>query len=706
MVRETDQQPVISSPQGDTEESIVAQRTNRLIHETSPYLRQHAHNPVDWYPWGEAALERARRENKPILLSVGYSACHWCHVMERESFENEAIARLMNEHFVNIKVDREERPDVDHVYMNAVQMLTGRGGWPMTVFLTPDGKPFYGGTYFPPEERHGLPGFPRVLSAVAQAYAQKPAEIEKTVVELMGALERLEAQRPSGQALDTGVTLNAASHLAGSYDATYGGFGHAPKFPNTSVLELFLRVHCSSGEQRYLDMVLHTLRQMARGGMYDQLGGGFHRYAVDERWLVPHFEKMLYDNAQLVPLYLAAYQLSGASFFAGIARDILEYVCREMRHPQGGFYATQDADSEGVEGKCFLWDVAEVRQILGDAAAEIACRYWDISEPGNFEHRNILHVTLDVEQLARLSRRDASEISRLLHDSRSRLFAAREQRVKPHLDDKILTSWNGLMISAFAKAAEVLDDERYAQIAVEAVAFLEAALQRGDRLLSTYKDGAAKLNGYLDDYAFFIAALLDVFEVVQERRYVERATVLTDSMIAHFWDAQTGGFFFTSDDHEALIVRSKPAFDGSIPAGNSVAAQDLLRLYHYTERAEYLDRAEALLRLYAGSMREQPFALSRMLCGVDFYVQKPREIVVVGQPEAVETKMLRQQLRQVYMPNRTLTLIDPARTQHLPALLQGKTQIEGRPTVYVCHDSTCSAPATTWAEVRPLLDAR
>ncbi|MFN8626786.1 MAG: thioredoxin domain-containing protein [Candidatus Binatia bacterium] len=683
----------------------MAQHSNRLIHETSPYLRQHAHNPVDWYPWGEAAWERARRENKPILLSVGYSACHWCHVMERESFENAAIARLMNEHFVNIKVDREERPDVDQVYMNAVQMLTGRGGWPMTVFLTPDGKPFYGGTYFPPEDRHGVPGFPRVLLAVAQAYARKPDEIAKTVGEVMAALDRLETPPPAGHPLDTGVIVDAAARLADAYDTTFGGIGHAPKFPNTTVLELFLRVYRGGGGHRYLDMVLHTLRRMARGGVYDQLGGGFHRYSVDQRWLVPHFEKMLYDNAQLVPLYLAAYQVSGEAFFADIARETLEYIEREMRHPQGGFYSTQDADSDGVEGKFFLWDVAEVRQVLGDdAAAEIACRYWDVSEAGNFEAHNILHVTLDVEQLARLFRRDVEAIGRLLDDSRARLLAARQRRVKPHRDEKILTAWNSLTISAFAKAAEALGDERYARMAVDAIAFIEATLQRGDRLLSTYQDGTAKLNGYLDDYAFFVAALLDVFELMQERRYLERAAALADAMIQHFWDARAGGFFFTSDDHEALIVRSKPAFDGSIPSGNSVAAHDLLRLYHYTERTEYLDRAEALLRLFAGSMRQQPFGFSRMLCSLDFFVRQPREIVLVGDRDAAATTTLLRRLRQVFVPNRTLTVVDPARADTLPGLLRGKTSIDGRPTVYVCHGRTCSAPVTTWAEVRPLLD--
>jgi len=681
----------------------VPAHTNRLIHESSPYLRQHAHNPVDWYAWGEDAFAAARRDGKPILLSVGYSACHWCHVMEHESFEDEDTARLMNELFVNIKVDREERPDVDHIYMNAVQMLTGRGGWPMTMFLTPDGKPFYGGTYFPPEDRYGMPAFRRILLAVAQAYRDKPDDVQKTVGQLMEGLQRVEAATPSDHPLEPSLVQNAALALSRAYDETYGGIGQAPKFPNEAVFELFLRAARNSGTQRYLDMVLHTLRQMARGGIYDQLGGGFHRYSVDEHWLVPHFEKMLYDNAQLVPLYLAAYQLTGDDFFAGIATDTLAYVAREMRDPAGGFYSTQDADSEGEEGKFFLWDVAEVRRLLGDEVAEIVCRYWDVTEAGNFEQRNILHVTLDVAQLAKMFRREVDETRRILAAARASLFAVREQRIKPARDDKMLTAWNGLMISAFAKAAEALGNATHRQIAVDAVAFIEGTLQRGDRLLSTYKDGVAKLNGYLDDYAFFVQALLDVYELVQEPRYLERAAALTAAMLAHFWDAGAGGFFFTSDDHEALIVRSKPAFDGSIPSGNSVATRNLLRLYHYTERPDYLQRAEAVLRLYAAQVGQQPFGFANMLCAIDFYTQKPREIVLVGDPGAAATVALRQRIGRTYLPNRTLTVVDPARGTPLPSLLQGKGQLDGKPTVYVCHNMTCSAPVTEWAQVEPLL---
>jgi len=681
----------------------VAQFTNRLIHESSPYLRQHAHNPVDWYPWGEEAFATARRDNKPIMLSVGYSACHWCHVMEHESFENEETARVMNELFVNIKVDREERPDVDHIYMNAVQMLTGRGGWPMTVFLTPDGKPFYGGTYFPPQDRHGLPAFRHVLLAIAQAYRDKPDDVQKTVGQLMDGLQHGERATPSSEPVDAGLVTAAASGLSRAYDEQNGGLGQAPKFPNEAVCDLFLRVSRGSGQQRYRDMALHTLRQMARGGIYDQLGGGFHRYSVDEHWLVPHFEKMLYDNAQLVPLYLSAHQITGDTFFARIARETLDYVVREMRSGNGGFYSTQDADSEGEEGKFFVWNLAEVQRLLGADAAELTCRYWDITDVGNFEGHNILHVTLDVEQLAKLFRRDVAQVAPLLEDSRARLFAVREQRVKPARDEKMLTAWNALMISAFAKAAEVLDEPRYRQVAIDAVAFVESQLQRGNRLLSTCKDGVAKLNGYLDDYAFLIAALLDVFELTQARRYLERAVALADAMLAHFWDASSAGFYFTSDDHETLIVRSKPAFDGSIPSGNSVAVHALLRLHHHTARAEYLERAEQTLQLYAGAMRAQPFGFANMLCAVDFYTQQPQEIVIVGKPDAPDTADLLHHVRQTYLPNRTLNIVDPAPAAQLPSLLQGKGQIDGKATAYVCHRRTCSAPVTTWSELEPLL---
>jgi uncharacterized protein YyaL (SSP411 family) len=682
----------------------LPQHSNRLVDESSPYLRQHAHNPVDWYPWGEEAFTKARTENKPIFLSVGYSACHWCHVMERESFESEEIARLMNDLFVNIKVDREERPDVDQIYMNAVQMLTGRGGWPMSVFLTPDGRPFYGGTYFPPEERHGMPGFPRVLRAIAQAYHEKPDDIQRTATQLVDALEQMDLRDSAERPPQGSMVADAAAKLGQAYDDVNGGLGQAPKFPNASAFDLFLRAHRTTGEARYLDMVLHTLRKMAHGGVYDQLGGGFHRYSVDARWLVPHFEKMLYDNAQLVPLYLSAYQASGDAFFARIARETLDYVVREMHDAAGGFYSTQDADSEGVEGRFFVWDVAEVRRLLADEAADLACRYWDITETGNFEGHNILHVTLEVEQLAKLfGRQHVDEVWRVLDEARAKLFAAREQRVKPGLDDKILTAWNGLMISAFARGAEVLGEPAYLRIATDAVAFVESKLLRGDRLLSSYKDGVAKLNGYLDDYAFVVAALIDVFEVSQQRRYLDLARTLTDAALRHFWDDSAGGFFFTSDDHERLIARSKPAFDGSIPSGNSVMARNLLRLYHYGDRPLYLRHAETLLQLHTGAMAEQPFGMANMLCAADLYIDKPREIFVLGRADDASTFELLRRIAATHIPNRTLSVVEPGSEGSLPEVMRGKKQMDGKTTVYVCHAMTCSLPATSWSEVEPLL---
>ena len=678
--------------------------SNRLAGESSPYLRQHAHNPVDWYPWGAEAFARAKREQRPILLSIGYSACHWCHVMERESFENPAIAALMNEHFVNIKVDREERPDVDHIYMNAVQLLTGRGGWPMTVFLTPDGEPFYGGTYFPPEDRHGMPGFPKLLTALAQAWHERPDDVAQSVRDIHARLRELEAHHAADALPGAEAVQDAVVQLARAYDADHGGIGTAPKFPNTGVFDLFLRAGARSGDGRTTEMALHTLRRMAEGGLYDQLGGGFHRYSVDQRWLVPHFEKMLYDNAQLVPLYLAAHQRTADPFFARIARETLDYVLREMRDPAGGFWSTQDADSEGEEGRFFLWDEREVMHLLGDDAGALACRYWNVTEHGNFEHRNILHVTITVEQLARLFRRDIGEVQQVLDAARATLFAAREHRIKPGLDSKVLTAWNGLMISAFARAGELFDEPRYRQAALDAVAFVNRELRRdGDRLLSTWKDGVAKLNGYLDDYVFFAAALLDVFEAVQERTYLEQAAQMMDSALRHFWDAEAGGFFFTSDDHETLIVRSKPAFDGSIPSGNSVAVMTLLRLAHHLDRDDYRERAEACLRLFAQPMRAQPFGFANLLAAVDFHADGPFEIAVVGDPRDAGTAALLARLRARYLPNRTLMVLDPADAAPRPALLEGKTSVDGKPTVYVCRNRTCSPPATAWADIERLL---
>jgi uncharacterized protein YyaL (SSP411 family) len=679
---------------------------NRLIEETSPYLLQHAHNPVEWFPWGAEAFEKAKQENKPVLLSIGYSACHWCHVMERESFENAEIARLMNEGFVNIKVDREERPDLDEIYMTTVQMLTGRGGWPLTVFLTPEGKPFFGGTYFPPEDRYGVAGFPKILEAVGEAYRERPGDVERSVEQIVQALAGLPQGRESPRPLSREMLSLAAEKLAQSYDREHGGIGSAPKFPNVSVLDFFLRRSRSSEEPRFLEMVAHTLTSMAEGGIYDHLGGGFHRYSVDRKWLVPHFEKMLYDNAQLVRLYVDAFRATGDPVYRRVVEETLGYVLREMAGPEGGFYATQDADSEGEEGKFFIWEQGEVLDVLGEEAGEIFSRVYDVSEVGNFEGKNILHPVLTEEQAARYFGREVEEIRTLLAEAKGKLFLRRERRIKPLRDEKVIVAWNAMMISGFAEAFKALGEPRYLEAARKALDFLLTALVRDGRLLHTYKDGRAAVPGFLDDYAFLAAALLDVYEATFDRSLLARAAEFTETMVGDFWDEAGGAFFYTGSAHEKLISRSKPAFDGSVPSGNSVACHVLLRLYHYTGNEDHLFRAEKILRLYAENMESQPFGFSHLLGALDFYLEKPKEIVIAGDRERNDTQILLRQIHLLYLPNKTLQLADPGAsigTASVP--LQGKTTVEGQAAVYVCQNFTCSLPVTEWEEVKKLLES-
>jgi uncharacterized protein YyaL (SSP411 family) len=681
--------------------------TNHLIHETSPYLLQHAHNPVDWYPWGEEAFEKAKRENKPILLSIGYSACHWCHVMEKESFENEEIAALMNEYFVNIKADREERPDLDEIYMNAVQMLTGRGGWPMTVFLTPEGKPFYGGTYFPPEDRYGVLGFPKILKAVAQAYREKPQDVEKNVEQILGALNRLSNLQESQQPFPGDLIGRSAEQLSQACDAEYGGLGKAPKFPNTGVFELFLRHYRNSKDQHFLEMVTHTLTKMAEGGIYDHLGGGFHRYSVDEKWLVPHFEKMLYDNAQLTRFYAQVFCITQEPLFKRIVEETVDYLLREMLEPEGGFYSTQDADSEWEEGKFFVWTEEEIMWVLGEEIGEIFCRIYDVSEFGNFEGKNILHPILTLEQAAKFFKKDAKEIQTLIADAKAKLFKEREKRVKPFRDEKILASWNGLMLSGLAEAIKVSPEPRYLEAAKKTVNFIFTQMAQKDILLHTYKDGQAKLHGYLDDYAFLAVGLLDLYEVTQERLLLEQAVNLTDSMIREFWDDVEGAFFYTGKSHEQLISRTKPAFDSSIPSGNSMATLLLLRLYHYIGKEDYLKRAEKVLRLHYDAMERQPFGFAHMLSALDFYLEKPKEILLVGKRDDPTQQDLLRKINSLYLPNKTLQLIEPEEPLgKISPLLEGKTQFNGKPTVYVCHNFICSQPIVEWEELKSLLEGQ
>jgi uncharacterized protein YyaL (SSP411 family) len=627
-------------------------------------------------------------------------------VMERESFENDAIARLMNENFIPIKVDREERPDLDQIYMEAVQMITGRGGWPLTMFLTPEAKPFFGGTYFPPADRQGMPGFPRVLMAAADAYKRGAHEVQHNVEKLTEALGALGSYTAEEGNIPRDLPVVAAHHLARSYDNVNGGLGQAPKFPNTFVFSLFLRAYDVDDDPNFATMVRDTLNRMAKGGIYDQIGGGFHRYSVDDRWLVPHFEKMLYDNALLARLYLDAGRALNEPEFLGVAREILDYVLREMTSPEHGFYSTQDADSEGEEGKFFIWTPDEVESILGDKLAPIAERYFDISEEGNFEGSNILHRTIELDDTAKQFRITPEEMADSIRDIKRKLFEAREKRIKPGRDEKILAAWNGMMISSFAEAYRALQEPRYLDAAKNAVDFVMTKLWDGRALRRSYKDGVARFNAYLEDYAVLADAMLDVYQASLDPKYLAYARTLADVILERFLDKERGGFFFTSDDHEQLITRFKGAFDGSTPSGNSAAVMALLRLDGYTGEERYFDEAQRALKLFREFMEKQPFAFSYLLEAVDLYMRGPVEVVVVGDRESADFREWVERIGLLYVPNLAIYAIDPAKPDagYVPEQARGKTQSNGQLTAYVCRDRTCSMPITSYksleAEVR------
>jgi hypothetical protein len=680
---------------------------NRLARETSPYLLQHAHNPVDWYPWGEEALRRAKEEQRPILLSIGYSACHWCHVMEHESFENPDIARLMNDNFVNIKVDREERPDLDSIYMTAVQGMTGQGGWPMTVFLTPDGAPFYGGTYFPPADRGGMPGFPRVLQSVAEAFRTKPDEIRQSAEQIRQFLER--QTRPPSEAglLSPEILDRAFTALRNQFDGQYGGFGGAPKFPQPMSLDFLLRTHLRTKDPRALAMVELTLEKMAHGGMYDQLGGGFHRYSVDRVWLVPHFEKMLYDNAQLAAIYLHAYQATGNPIYRRVCEETLDYVMREMVSPEGGFYATQDADSEGDEGKFFVWTPNEILAVLGEEDAHVFSAYYGVRPGGNFEGKSILFVPGAAETVAESLEMPIDALQAALERGRRTLFEARERRVKPGRDEKVLTAWNGLMLRAFAEAAAALGRDDYRCTAEANAEFLLSKLGANGRLLRTYKDGQAKLNGYLEDYSFLADGLLALYQSTLDARWYREARRLADTMIEQFWDedsASGGSFFDTGKDHEQLVSRPRDVFDNATPSGSSVAVEVLLRLAVLSGEQRYRQIAEAVLRSLAESLARMPTGFGRLLSALDLALTPSQEVAIVG-PDASDTQTLLAVVREGYRPNLVLALAsgpDDPLTQEMPLLAKKSTR-NGRATAYVCENYACQSPTTEPEELRKQL---
>ncbi|MSR83734.1 MAG: thioredoxin domain-containing protein [Candidatus Latescibacteria bacterium] len=683
-------------------------RPNRLGAETSPYLRQHAYNPVDWYSWGEEALTRARAEDRPILLSVGYSACHWCHVMERECFENDQIAGLMNECFVNIKVDREERPDLDEIYMVAVQAMTGSGGWPMTVFLTPDQRPFYGGTYFPPTDRYGRPGFPKVLAAVAEFYGNHRDQAHQQASRLTEALRQNTVLPAGGAGLGVELIENACRQFKNNFDQAHGGFGQAPKFPASMSLALLLRHHRHSGDQEALEVVETSLKKMAHGGIYDQLGGGFHRYSVDEHWLVPHFEKMLYDNGLLTWVYLEAYQLTGDSSYRQVVEETLGYVLREMTAPGGGFYAAQDADSEGEEGKFFAWDPEQVAAVLGEDQARLFNRYYGISEEGNFEQgKSVLHVADPLEGVARLLQVTAEELRHAIAEGRQRLLRVRQQRIAPGLDDKIIVSWNGLMISAMARASQVLGDTAYLEAASASATFILEQMTEGEQLRHTYGGGQARLEAYQDDYAALTNALLDLYEATFDRRWLQVARRWCTAMIERFWDDKEGGFFFTAGTAEALIVRTKSPHDNPTPSGNALGALVLLRLGEMTGDGELRAKAERTLQLFGGLMRQVPSASAQMLCALDFYLSPPCQIAVVGPG----TEQLLKVVWGHFLPAKVVVGVgagdDPDEVVRDIPLLAGKIPAHmGRASAYLCRNFTCSPPVGESEVLNAMLSAQ
>jgi uncharacterized protein YyaL (SSP411 family) len=671
---------------------------NRLINETSPYLLQHAYNPVDWFAWNDEAFEKARREDKPILISIGYSACHWCHVMEHESFEDAETARIMNENFVSIKVDLEERPDVDQIYMTFVQMTSGHGGYPLNVFLTPDKKPFFGGTYFPPVSRYNMPSFQRILTSVSEAYRERKDEVLHSANEILSEIRRHVSENTT--AASENLTLEQLDYsyksFVKTFDAINGGFGGAPKFPPPMSLEFLLRYYKRTNEKNALDMVEKTCRKMANGGIYDQLGGGFHRYTVDAIWLVPHFEKMLYDNAQLARIYLHVFQITKDEFYKRIAVETLEYVKREMLDASGGFYTAQDADSEGVEGKFFVWTPEETEAVLGERDAQIFNFYYDVSEHGNFEEKNILNVKNSLPEAAEVLKISENELNEILERGRKKLFTEREKRIKPFCDEKVLTAWNGLMLATFSEASAILDNKEYLEIAKRNADFILENLNKNGYLLRTFKDGQAKLNAYLEDYANFTDALVELFQVSGETKYLKEAKRLADLMITEFWDADGGGFFFTGNNHEELLVRSKDYFDNATPSGNSVAADVLLKLSHLVGDEKYERFATTLLRQIAPQIRRYPQAFGRVLSALEFYLNSTKEIVILGE----KGNELEREVWREFLPNKVVVLVAETNenTDFIP-LLENRKMIDEKPTAYVCENFTCQKPVTVTSDL-------
>ncbi len=702
------------------------QKPNRLIQEKSPYLLQHAFNPVDWYPWGEEAFEKARKENKPIFLSVGYSTCYWCHVMEREVFENPEIARLMNQYVVSVKVDREERPDVDRVYMTALQAMTGGGGWPMSMFLTPDLRPFFGATFIPPEARYGRPGFKELLAQIHQVWTKEPERVAQAGQQIGDFLKR--ASAPQTKATGAGKTAldRGFGSFSDSYDPTYAGFGGAPKFPRPVAFNFLFRYYSRTGQRKALDMSLETLRRMANGGVYDHVGGGFHRYSTDERWHVPHFEKMLYDQAQLVISYLEAYQITHEGFYADVARDVLAYVRRNMTHPEGGFYSAEDAESatdparpdEKEEGAFYTWKKGEIDRALTPQEAEVFNHRYGVREDGNvtsdpqreFVGENILYIAHSVEETAKQFNLPVAGVADILSRAREKLFLAREGRPRPHLDDKVLVSWNGLMISAFARAGQVLGDEQYLEAAERAGQFIMDKLYDPEKkqLLRRYRDGEARYEAHLEDYAFFIQGVLDLYEASLDIRWLKTAIALTERQNQFFYDKEQGGFYDTSGADPSILIRTKEFYDGAEPTGNAIAILNLLRLSQMTNNQAWREMADRSLAYFGDRMLASPHALPQFLVALDFSLSKPKQVIIAGAAEDPRTKALLEEVHARFVPNKVILLADGGEGQRTLAsyvpFIEGVRMIDGRPTAYICEDYACQLPTSDRVVVAQLLE--
>lgn len=720
---------VFSSMTDSTErlhQDKVARRPNRLIHEKSPYLLQHAYNPVDWYPWGSEAIEKAREEDKPIFLSIGYSTCYWCHVMEREVFENDSIAELMSRWVISIKVDREERPEIDRIYMSALVAMTGSGGWPMSMFLTHDLVPFFGATYLPPETKYGRAGFPEVLRKIREVWVSDRDQIHEVSARIHDFLKQ--STQPSGDAKMAGFEAldGGYQYHVRSYDRTNAGFSHAPKFPKPVSLNFLFRYHHRTHTADALSMPLETLRAMARGGIYDHIGGGFHRYATDERWHVPHFEKMLYDQAQLTVSYLEAYQMTSEKFFADVARDVLDYVERVMTAPEGGFYSAEDAESavdfekplDKEEGAFYTWNAKDFEGVLTAEEARVFHYHFDVKKEGNvvadpsgeFQSENILHTPYSFEETADRFGLDASKTREIVEASKKKLFQERERRPRPHLDDKVLVSWNGLMISAFVRAHQVLEDDRYRETASRAADFVLKEMYNKEtrQLLRRYRGGEARYEAHLEDYAFLVQSLLDLYEGSFDIRWLKAATELTDAMVERFYDHEHGGFFDTSGKDPTVIVRTKEWQDGAEPTGNSIAVLDLLRLSQMIDRKDYRHAAEASLAYLGQLATSYPQAVPQFLVALDFSLSKPKQIIVAGRPDDPRMRTILKQVHSRFIPNKVLLFADGAEGQkflaaHVPFLASVKA-VQGKPTAYVCEDYACDLPTSDVSILARLLD--